>query len=280
MEILRHLFSSRDFMPHGVCYLWNPGLVWLHLVSDTLIALSYLSIPVTLIYFIRKRRDMPFHWMFICFGTFIVACGATHVMEIWNIWHADYWFAGAVKAVTALASVSIAILLVQLVPMALAVPGLEQLNQALFKQTDDLARANAELAATNKALLRSEDRSRLLFDKLHVLIIEDSELDSALLLRTLRQSGYELVDKRVETANDLQNALRERQWDCIISDFSMPGFSGISALKMVREKDSNVPFIFVSGTIGEDIAVDAMRTGAQDYVLKGNLARLLPAIDR
>jgi DNA-binding NtrC family response regulator len=116
--------------------------------------------------------------------------------------------------------------------------------------------------------------------KLHVLIIEDSELDSALLLRTLRQSGYELVDKRVETANDLQNALCERQWDCIISDFSMPGFSGISALKMVREKDSNVPFIFVSGTIGEDIAVDAMRTGAQDYVLKGNLARLLPAIDR
>jgi DNA-binding NtrC family response regulator len=98
--------------------------------------------------------------------------------------------------------------------------------------------------------------------KLHVLIIEDSELDSDLLLRTLRQSGYELVDKRVDTANDLQNALRERQWDCIISDFSMPGFSGISALKMVREKDSNVPFIFVSGTIGEDIAVDAMRTGA------------------
>jgi hypothetical protein len=61
MEILRHLFSSGDFMSHGVCYLWNPGLVWLHLVSDTLIALSYLSIPVTLIYFIRKRRDMPFH---------------------------------------------------------------------------------------------------------------------------------------------------------------------------------------------------------------------------
>src|ERR1700732_1793487 len=116
--------------------------------------------------------------------------------------------------------------------------------------------------------------------KLHVLIIEDSELDSALLLRTLRQSGYELVDKRVDTANDLQNALRERQWDCIISDFSMPGFSGISALKMVREKDSHVPFIFVSAKIGEDVAVEAMRTGAQDYVLKGNPARLLPAIRR
>ncbi|PYU27578.1 MAG: hypothetical protein DMG32_06270 [Acidobacteria bacterium] len=116
MEMLRHLFSSGDFMPHGFCYLWNPGLVWLHLVSDTLIATSYLSIPVTLIYFVRKRRDLPFHWMFVCFGTFIVACGATHMMEIWNIWHADYWLAGAVKAVTAIASVPTAILLVQLVP--------------------------------------------------------------------------------------------------------------------------------------------------------------------
>jgi two-component system cell cycle sensor histidine kinase/response regulator CckA len=115
---------------------------------------------------------------------------------------------------------------------------------------------------------------------LHVLIVEDSELDSAVLLRTLRQSGYDLVHKRVDTAEDLHEALRERHWDCIISDFSMPGFSGISALKIVREKDSNVPFIFVSGTIGEDVAVEAMRGGAQDYVLKGNLARLLPAVHR
>jgi two-component system, cell cycle sensor histidine kinase and response regulator CckA len=115
---------------------------------------------------------------------------------------------------------------------------------------------------------------------LHALIIEDSEDDCALLLRTRRQSGYELFHMRVDTAEALQNVLCERQWDFIISDFSMPGFSGISALKMVREKDSNVPFIFVSGTIGEDVAVEAMRTGAQDYVLKGNLARLLPAIRR
>lgn len=79
--------------------------------------------------------------------------------------------------------------------------------------------------------------------KLHVLIIEDSELDSALLLHTLRESGYELVDKRVDTPHDLQNALHERQWDCIISDFSLPGFSGISALKMVLK----IPVIFTSG---------------------------------
>ena len=115
---------------------------------------------------------------------------------------------------------------------------------------------------------------------LRALIIEDSEEDCALLLRTLRQGGYDVSHKRVDTADALHKMLCERQWDCVISDFSMPGFSGISALKIVREKDPDVPFIFVSGTIGEDVAVDAMRVGAQDYVLKGNLTRLLPAIHR
>lgn len=153
MEILRHFFSSDGFMPHGFCYLWNPALVWLHLVSDVLIALSYLSIPITLVYFVRKRRDLPFHWMFVCFGIFIVACGATHVMEIWNIWHAAYWLAGAVKAVTALASVPTAILLVQLIPKALALPGpsdLERINLALSNRADELAHANQAIQASEE----------------------------------------------------------------------------------------------------------------------------------
>ena len=115
---------------------------------------------------------------------------------------------------------------------------------------------------------------------LHALIVEDSELDCALLLRTLGQGGYDVSHKRVDTAERLRKTLQERQWDFIISDFSMPGFSGTSALKIVRERDPDVPFIFVSGTIGEDIAVEAMREGAQDYVLKENLTRLLPAIHR
>ena len=115
---------------------------------------------------------------------------------------------------------------------------------------------------------------------LRALIVEDSEEDCVLLLRALRHDGYELVHKRVDTAEGLQSTLRESTWDCVISDFSMPGFSGISALKIVRDVDLDIPFIFVSGTIGEDVAVEAMRGGAQDYVLKGNLARLLPAINR
>ena len=94
MQFLDALFSSGPFMPHGYCYMWVPGLVWLHVISDSLIALAYLSIPFTLAYFVRRRTDLPFNWMFLCFGVFILACGATHAMEVWNLWHADYWVAG------------------------------------------------------------------------------------------------------------------------------------------------------------------------------------------
>jgi PAS domain S-box-containing protein len=135
-------------MPHGYCYLWNHRLIWTHVVSDSLIALAYLSIPITLVYSIRKRRDMPLNWMFFCFGVFILACGATHVVEVWNLWHADYWLAGAVKVVTAVASVATAILLVPLVPRALALRSPEVLRREIVERKraqNALDQANSEL---------------------------------------------------------------------------------------------------------------------------------------
>src|SRR3979490_2700350 len=146
-EILEKLFSS-DFMPHGYCYLWKPGLVWLHVVSDALIALAYFSIPITLIYFMRKRRDLPFNWMLLCFGTFILACGATHAMEVWTLWHATYWLSGITKAVTALVSVPTAILLVRLIPQALALPSPEELRREIAERKlaqEGLSAAKADL---------------------------------------------------------------------------------------------------------------------------------------
>jgi PAS domain S-box-containing protein len=126
MDFWKQLFGSGDFMPHGYCYLWNPGLVWLHVVSDSLIALSYFTIPVALLRFARKRRDVPFSWMFVLFGVFIVACGSTHAMAVWNLWHADYWLSGAIKAITAAASVPTAILLARLMPRAIDLPSADQ----------------------------------------------------------------------------------------------------------------------------------------------------------
>jgi two-component system cell cycle sensor histidine kinase/response regulator CckA len=114
---------------------------------------------------------------------------------------------------------------------------------------------------------------------LRALIVEDSENDCLLLLSMLREGGYIVEHKRVETAATLK-AMLDDSWDVIISDFSMPGFRGTDALAIVRERGLDVPFIFLSGTIGEEMAVSAMKAGAQDYVIKGNDARLLPAIER
>src|SRR5919199_4489719 len=112
VEVLKNLFTSGSFMPHGYCYLWRPELVWLHVVSDFLIAIAYYSIPITLIYFVRKRQDLPFNRIFILFGAFIIACGTTHLMEIWTLWHPTYWLSGFIKAITAVTSLHTAVALV------------------------------------------------------------------------------------------------------------------------------------------------------------------------
>ncbi|HEY9605141.1 MAG TPA: diguanylate cyclase, partial [Allocoleopsis sp.] len=133
-ELLKTLLASRGFIPHGHCYLWKPELVWLHVVSDSLIALAYFSIPILLVYFVRKRPDVPFNWMFLMFGTFIVACGTSHLMEVWTLWHPTYWLSGFVKVITAAASLATAALLVPLIPQALTLPSpaqLEAVNLAL-----------------------------------------------------------------------------------------------------------------------------------------------------
>ena len=116
-------------------------------------------------------------------------------------------------------------------------------------------------------------------DSIRVLIIEDSEDDAILLRRLLRQGGYQVDCERVDSARGLAQALG-RKWDIVISDHSMPQFSGLEALKMVRRVNSEIPFIFVSGTMGEETATEAMRVGAQDYLLKTNLKRLIPAVQR
>ena len=115
---------------------------------------------------------------------------------------------------------------------------------------------------------------------LRVLMVEDSGDDAELILRELRRGGFEPLCERVESEATFVEALEGRAWDVIIADFSMPGFSGTDALTIVRARGYDTPFIFVSGTIGEDVAVRAMRGGAQDYLVKGNIRRLVPAIER
>ncbi len=115
---------------------------------------------------------------------------------------------------------------------------------------------------------------------LRVLIVEDSEDDARLLLNELRRGGYIPEFERVETSAAMKRALAEKQWDIIISDHTLPEFSGLAALAILKESGLDLPFILVSGMIGEEMAVKAMKAGAHDYILKDNFARLAPAIER
>lgn len=160
----RTLFATNGFMPHGVCYTWSSSLLALHVISDALIAAAYFSIPIALAYFVRKRRDLPFNWIFMLFGIFIVACGSTHVMDIWTIWQPYYWLAGAVKGVTAAASVPTAIALVLLIPRALAMPSTSELRAAkpaLEQEVEVRRKAEAALREAHAALeTRVVERTR------------------------------------------------------------------------------------------------------------------------
>ena len=115
---------------------------------------------------------------------------------------------------------------------------------------------------------------------LRVIIVEDSDDDARLVLRALKQGGFDVTYERVETAETLQPLLEGREWDLVISDHGLPQFSAPEALRLVRNRGLDLPFIIVSGSMGEDLAVAAMRAGASDYLVKGQLARLVPAVQR
>jgi len=115
---------------------------------------------------------------------------------------------------------------------------------------------------------------------LRVLVVEDSEKDAMLLLEELRRGGYEVTFERVYTAAAMTAALAGREWDIVIADYTMPNFSAPAALKLLQKSGLDLPFIIVSGSIGEDIAVAAMKAGAHDYMMKGELKRLIPSVER
>ena len=110
LDTLSSYFGTSGFMPHGHCFLWTPSLLWSYVIADSIIAASYYSIPVALWYFVQKRPDLPFRWIFVMFGVFVMACGTTHIFAIWNIWWPNYWADAGMKVFTAGASIVTAIL--------------------------------------------------------------------------------------------------------------------------------------------------------------------------
>jgi diguanylate cyclase (GGDEF)-like protein/PAS domain S-box-containing protein len=160
LESLKNFFALECFIPYGHCYLWKPQLVGLHVASDLLIALAYYSISMMLIYFIHKRRELPFSGIVLMFGAFILACGTTHIMAVWTLWHPDYWLFGGIKLITALVSLYTAIELLTLIPTVLALPSPAQ-QEATHQK---LAQEILDRISAEAALKQSESRFRLIFE--------------------------------------------------------------------------------------------------------------------
>lgn len=143
------------FMPHGYCFLWQPGVLWLHVLADTGIVLAYFGIPLVLAYILRRRRDLPFRGLFALFSAFILLCGFTHLLNIWVLWHPDYYFEGVVKALTAIASIATLIALIVRIPMAISFPSPRQLSEAnaklaeLYQESQEQGRAALTVVLDN-----------------------------------------------------------------------------------------------------------------------------------
>jgi PAS domain S-box-containing protein len=164
MEYLLDFLAPDNFMPHGHCYLWTPKLLWLYVISDSLIALSYFSIPVAILYFVRKRIDLAFNWVFIMFSLFIFFCGMTHLIAILTIWEPAYWLDASMKGFTAIASAITAVMLWRLMPVALTVTSVKQLEktiQQLKHEVEQRRQAEKELENLNNHLEQSVQQRTL-----------------------------------------------------------------------------------------------------------------------
>lgn len=166
-ELTFPLFDTSGFMPHGHCFLWTPAVLWSYVAFDGAIAAAYFSIPWLLFSFARKRPDMPMRPVLVMFGVFIVACGSTHAMAVWNIWTPDYWLDISLKGCTAVASVLTALTLRRLMPFALQLPSpsqLQELNRALELRVAD---RTVELETANRELRIAVDAQDVLLKEVY-----------------------------------------------------------------------------------------------------------------
>ncbi|MBS1985822.1 MAG: HAMP domain-containing histidine kinase [Bdellovibrionales bacterium] len=164
---LSEYFSNSDFMPHGHCYLWKPSLVWTMVTTDLLIGLAYVSISASLYWPVRKIR-LPFSAMFVAFGFFILACGATHFMDIYTLWSPNYWLAALVKVITATASVITAIYMFPIAPKVMGLAKTVELSESRGKELQRayqemerrVEQRTRDLNRSNDALREREERLR------------------------------------------------------------------------------------------------------------------------
>lgn len=195
MDALLSWLVPGDFMPHGHCYLWTPVLLWMYVVSDTVIAISYYTIPIALLYLVKKRADLEFNWVFVMFSVFIFACGTTHLIAIATIWEPAYWLDAAMKSVTAVASGITAIMLWRLMPVTLTITSTKQLKTTI-------ARLESEV---QKRLLAEQALAKLNLNLEH--LVKERTEDLSNINVSLRQEIEQRKHTELELFNQRQLAI-------------------------------------------------------------------------
>ncbi|GAB4533061.1 MAG: hypothetical protein Tsb0014_18090 [Pleurocapsa sp.] len=188
-------------MPHGMCYLWKPWLVGLHLVSNGVIALSYFSIPITLVYILRKRTDIPFNGIFLLFAAFILFCGTGHAFDIWTLWHPNYWVSAWIRLMTALVSLATAIALVREIPQILTLPSPSQMSQI----NQQLEEKIGELQQQKTTIYKQEQFLRNIYDNVQeaIFVVDVAENGQ------FYYQGFNLAAQRLTGITDVINRTPE-----------------------------------------------------------------------
>lgn len=211
------------FTPHGFCLLWEPGLLWLHVSADALIALAYFSIPLAILAFVRNRSDFTYRGVAWLFAAFILMCGLTHVFGIWTLWYAHYWLDGAVKAVTAAVSVATAVALWPLLPKLLALPSPAALRQANIALENQVAERGA-------LVLRLERREA-----------ELTELTATLERRVAqRTASLAASNRRFETALASSGVTVFTQDERLAYSYISRGALGLAAEEFIGKTDAEI----------------------------------------
>ncbi|MGB3402736.1 MAG: response regulator [Microcoleaceae cyanobacterium] len=234
-ELLKSIFSPDQYMPHGSCYLWQSSLIWLHVISDLLIAIAYFSIPTMLVIFVCKRQDVPFLRVFLLFGLFIISCGLGHVIDVWTLWHPAYWLSGVERAFTALISCYTALELVTLLPIFLALKTPEQL--AVVEAANQ---AKSEFLANMSHELRTPLNSILGFTS---LIAEGSKLspEHQKYIEIIHQSGQHLLN----LINDILEMSKIEAGRILVQveQFNLPSLlNSIEQMLYIKAEEKNLNF--------------------------------------
>lgn len=213
-QVLEALFSQA-FLPHSICLVQDTGLIWLHAVTDAVTTLAYYSIPFALLYFVYRRTDLTFRWVFVLFGTFILLCGTTHAFGLLTLWYPVYWAEGVTKALTAIVSIGTAAVLWLLIPRALALPSptqLTRLNEALEAQVAERRAAEQEVRAINAEL------ERRVYERTAAL----EELNATLRAEVARRSRTEEELRQAKENADHANRAKSRFLAAASHDLRQP----------------------------------------------------------